>query len=150
MNMLRSAIPGFLGTFTSRHSDFDGFWLFGLVVRAGLDEDLDLMRPIGESVTPYDKMVALARLKFREQLGKHRIPSTEITTASLRVFTTGDTRDVFVGPQGVTRVGKEMVFRAQVLCADGRTFERERRIYVAPHDAAVESRSGCRAAPSPQ
>ena len=35
---LKSVLAGFLGTYTSRYSDFQGYWLFGFIV-----EVIDLM-----------------------------------------------------------------------------------------------------------
>ncbi len=44
-NAIRGALNGFLGTYTSRYSDFGGYWLFGLVANELRQLQIDLLAP---------------------------------------------------------------------------------------------------------
>ena len=40
---IRGVLGNFLGTFTSRYSDYDGYWLFGFLVADLKDLRIDLL-----------------------------------------------------------------------------------------------------------
>src|SRR5688572_4808609 len=44
-NMVLGALRNFLGTFTSRNSDADGYWIFGQVVGKAESLEIDLLQP---------------------------------------------------------------------------------------------------------
>ena len=76
--MLKSVIHGFLGTYVSRYSDFDGYLLFGFVVDSlGLVEiDLTESESASPVRTPHSELIRLARQKFKEQLSKVGLPTS--------------------------------------------------------------------------
>ena len=40
---MKSVLHNFLETYTSRYSDYDGFWVFGFIVETMLPANIDLM-----------------------------------------------------------------------------------------------------------
>lgn len=71
-NIVKSALAGFFGTFTSRNSAWHGTWLLGHLLREAERAEWDLMQP----ARPYDKHSAMdyaetmAAQKFQRQLAK--------------------------------------------------------------------------------
>jgi hypothetical protein len=68
---LKGVLAGFLGTYTSRYSDYQGFWLFGFIVGLPNPLEIDLLGVQENALSPEDMAGDLARVKFREQLRKH-------------------------------------------------------------------------------
>ncbi len=66
---MRGVLGNFLGTYTSRYSDFDGYWLFGFLVSDLGEFRIDLLAPNpGEPNTPLAVAVQLAAAKFDDQM----------------------------------------------------------------------------------
>ena len=73
--MTRRAILGvlgnFLGTYTSRYSDYEGYWLFGFLVTDIGELRIDLLAPsAGESDAPLGVAVRSAAAQFADQVQK--------------------------------------------------------------------------------
>ena len=75
-NVIKSVLHNFLGTYTSRYSDYEGYWLFGFIVGdlVGLDIDL-LSRHFDRGASPQDLARYLAATRFTEQVDKSRLSS---------------------------------------------------------------------------
>lgn len=72
---ITGVLYGFPGTYTSRYSDLDGYWLFGFLVPEVVDVNFDLMGDRAISVaSPLAFAETLARAKFKEQMGKAALP----------------------------------------------------------------------------
>jgi hypothetical protein len=41
--IIKGVLHNFLGTYTSRYSDYDGYWLFGMLVRDVEELSIDLL-----------------------------------------------------------------------------------------------------------
>jgi hypothetical protein len=71
-NIVKSALAGFFGTFTSRNSAWHGTWLLGHLLREADRAEWDLLQP----PRAYDKLSAMdyaetmAAQKFQRQLAK--------------------------------------------------------------------------------
>ncbi|MCM3870023.1 MAG: hypothetical protein ND895_04930 [Pyrinomonadaceae bacterium] len=144
--MSRKAIKGvlhnFLETYTSRYSDYDGYWLFGLLV-GELDQFNVNLLDAGEDVyerTPTTVAVRLAATKFQEQMAKVSIGLSCIREASLTVTKSDDLGSGFVN--GHRSAGFKVSFVAKAVSSHGKTYERQKTVFVAPHDPNLESRSG--------
>jgi len=72
-NALRGVLAGFLGTFTSRYSDFDGYWLLGFLVKER-EIVIDLLADPSDDSSPVSAARHLAAVKFGEQLQKSGLP----------------------------------------------------------------------------
>lgn len=138
-NALRGVLAGFLGTFTSRYSDYDGYWLFGFLV---LESEIiiDLLGDASDDASPPLRAAReLARMKFREQLGKSGLPRSTVQRASLYVERPPTPEEGLAG--NWRRSGFGVRFRAIAVADNGRSYQREEVVFVAPHDPRFESRS---------
>jgi hypothetical protein len=131
-------LAGFLGTFTSRHSDFEGYWLLGFLVTQR-EIGIDLLAVAPGSDAPVGAARRLAASKFGEQLRKAGLSSSNLRTATLRIERSDDMQESLAGSW--RRSGFTLRFRAEVVADNGRKYQREECVFVAPHDPRFESRS---------
>jgi hypothetical protein len=131
----------FLGTFTSRYSDLDGYWLFGKLVSSTNEFTIDLMSSGASSAESAAMASAreLARRKFREQMEKAGIPVSTLREGHLRVTKSPGSRMGLVN--GQVSAGHELKFVATVFLNSGKHYANERPVFVAPHNPAIEQRS---------
>lgn len=141
----RRVIPGvlhnFIATFTSRYSDFGGYWLFGLCV-VDLDAvTLDLLddSPDVDDSTPWGLARSLAVQKFGEQIAKVGLPSCWIRKAHLDI--SKSPTPLLGAVNGYRTSGHIVIFEARVVTDLGREYRRKTSVFVAPHDPKMESRS---------
>jgi hypothetical protein len=123
--MLKSVIRGFLGTYVSRYSEFDGDLLFGFVVDGLTCEEIDLMVPAPTSAasTPHCELSRLARHKFQEQLSKVGLPMSAVHSATLKI-SKGEPRACRVNRPGESPIGGfDVSFKVRVVTDLGRVYE---------------------------
>lgn len=83
---MRAVLSNFLGTFTSRYSDFQGYWLFGFLIEDLVELRIDLLAPaVGEPGLPPDVAIHTAVKKFEDQLQKARLDKRRIREAWLTI-----------------------------------------------------------------
>lgn len=136
---LRAVTRNFLGTYTSRYSDRNGYWLFGyLAETTKLEIDLlgDRYRR-GEEPSEDARMLAMDA--FSDQLIKAGVPETSLRTASLTIATSSTIEERLV--VGIRRAGRAMTFDVVVVTDRGASYEASCRKFVAPHDPSLELRS---------
>ena len=139
--VIKGVLHNFLGTFTSRYSDFDGYWLFGFLVEdiAGmridlLDDDDDRARVSPSAFTKW-----LAARKFAEQLAKAGLPKSWLREARLDISKSPEHRPGLVN--GRSSSGYDVKFQAHAVTDLGKAYARTASIFVAPHDPKIELRS---------
>jgi len=134
-------LHNFLGTFTSRYSDFDGYWVFGLLVESMDTVRMDLLGEVAESAdsTPSDFTRRLAALKFSEQLARAGVLREWFREAHLDMSKSPEGTRGFVN--GRIATGYTVRFQAYAVTDHGRAYERTASIFVAPHDPRIELRS---------
>jgi hypothetical protein len=135
---IRSVLHNFLGTYVSRYSDFNGYWLFGFLVKNIRQVEIDLMHTSEKSDDRMPLAVArrLATVKFAEQIQKARIPWSCIREAHLDITKSPDLTPVAVN--GRICHGYKMTLVARVVTDLGRAYKTEMSIVVAPHNPLVE------------
>jgi hypothetical protein len=138
VRVLRGVVGNVLGSYLSRYSTFDGYWLFGFLVPDLDNLQVDLLGPIAIGETPREQAVARAQQLFHEQLAKARYPRADITRATLVLSKDEPMR---VEHEGRSDDGWRLVARIAVTTAGGRTFEAHRSIGVCKHDPQQEHRS---------
>jgi hypothetical protein len=139
---IQSVLHNFLGAFASRYSDLDGSWLFGCLVGILHRDVINLLdreaaRPSAASL---DIARQLAVRRFAEQAANARIPLHRIREAHLDISRSPEARAGLVG--GRTRLGYDVTFVASAASDSGRAYTSRQSVFVAPHDAALERRSG--------
>ena len=122
---LKSVIRGFLGTYVSRNSDFDGSLLFGFVIDRLTVEEIDLTEsaPAPPLNTPEYELSALARHKFQAQLSKVGLPLSVVRNATLTIRK-GEPSTVW---------GADVFFNVRVETDLGRVYEDGVREFIYPN-----------------
>jgi len=136
---IKGVLGNFLGTYLSRNSDHEGYWLFGFLV-PGLEAlRLDLLCPSTDERPAFQYAIDLAEGRFREQLRRSRVNLEEVSAAELTLSRLPEKVPIEVN--GCAGVGWEVVAVVSAESKRGHRFEARRRIRVARHDAAVEFKS---------
>lgn len=135
---IRSVLSNFLGTFTARYSDYHGYWLFGFVVPLGEDLKFDLLASpqSGDSAWEYAQRLAVAR--FRDQLSKASLKRSLVIEASLSIRQVSEFYAMAFEEH--TRDGWDISFCVDATMQNGRHYEKQRTVFVAPHDPQWELR----------
>jgi hypothetical protein len=142
---LKGVLRSFLGTYTSRYSDYEGYWLFGVLETCPRDRCFDLLGPAPEPATKSPETFAarLASRRFSEQLAKSGVGRDCVAHASL-VITRQPTprfgRSYSRLPQARLREGIDYRLKASVTTDLGRTYSEDATVFVAPHDPELELR----------
>ncbi len=136
---IRGVLGNFLGTYMSRYSDFGGYWLFGFLVGGLTELRIDLLaRPFGEPGTPLDLAVRSAVAKFEDQMQKAGLTRPQVREAWLVLRKLPESVEGSVN--GHPSKGHRLLFSAGTIMDNGRRYEREQGVFVAPHNAQVELR----------
>lgn len=84
--VIKSVLSNFLGTYTSRYSDFNGYWLFGFIVENLRIIQIDLLKPVcHKEINPLNLAIEIATNKFTEQLQKNGLARSQIKNAQLTI-----------------------------------------------------------------
>lgn len=138
--IIKSVLHNFLGTYTSRYTDHNGFWLFGLVVD-GLEEwEFDLLNDSQSMDTIKSFAATIAAQRFLDQLSKAGLSRTVVRTATLTIKKLRDSVDGQVNSHLCK--GHVLEFRASATSDLGRDFRFEAHVFVAPHNPRFEHKSG--------
>ena len=134
---IRGVLGNFLGTYTSRYTDFDGYWLFGFLVGDFGELRIDLLTPtVGEANSALGVAVRSAAVKFEDQVRKAGLAISQVREAQLTIRWLPDSVDGSVN--GHPCVGYNLNFLAEAVMCVGSRYEKTRLLFVAPHDATVE------------
>jgi len=139
--VIKSVLGNFLGTYVSRYSDFDGYWLFGFLIGDCGDLKVDLLQhqSVTDPPTPIALAMSSAVSKFDDQLRKAGLQHSQVRNAWLTIRQMPETESGSIN--GHLCAGFKMKFLAEAVMSDGRHYEKERVVLVAPHDPKVELRS---------
>jgi len=137
---LNGVLHNFLGTYTSRYSDYNGYWLFGFLVRTLDVLEFDWLTEFdGRATSPNDFSQQLAISRFAEQIHESGLDAQLVHEAYLRIERIAER---VVSPvNGRPAKGFPMRFTAQAKADTGKQFSRDRTLFVAPHSPWREYRS---------
>src|SRR5258706_13233250 len=82
---LKGVVHNFLGTYTSRYSDDEGWWVFGLAEAKLADVHVDLLGTLDRADDPLLEATQMAQSKFAEHLFKAKIPSSFVREVQLSI-----------------------------------------------------------------
>jgi hypothetical protein len=143
-SVIRSVLFNYLETFTSRYSDWRGYWVFGFLAAdwERLNDidclDFDLLKPTADSqervIIAYIRELAVT--KFQDQLSKARLAPSSIREAKLAIERMPGMLEVPVN--GRPTVGRQVRFSILAVTDLARAYRCEKIIAVAPHNPAVE------------
>jgi hypothetical protein len=138
---ITSVLHNFLGAYTSRYSDYDGYWLFGMVVGHIDALDIDLLHAADTSLgtSPDAVVIRLAAERFAEQVEKAGLSISCVREARLSITKSPVVKN---GPvNGHVCAGHDLRFTATAVSDLGKTYERAISVFAAPHNPHVEARS---------
>jgi hypothetical protein len=137
---IKGALRNFLSTYTSRYSDYDGYWLFGFLV-PWLDQlSIDLLGPSPTVVAhPLQAAIRTAIERFHDQLRKAGLDPARLGAARLVIRKLAEPVEGFVN--GCLAPGFHVVFAIHAVTTSGRRYESDVTTFVAPHDPSLELRS---------
>ena len=137
--VLKSVLHNFLGTYTSRYTDFNGYWLFGFLVDIAVPIEFDLVGRASASLDPCIGAAArYAHRAFRDQMQKARLQMNVVRGAAVTVQKLpGEIRGQV---NSHLCVGHTFSVHARVVSGTGAEYQSTRNIFVARHDAQREHR----------
>ncbi len=138
---IKGALHNFLGTYTSRYSDYEGYWLFGMLVSTLEQLDLELLQsPDGcGRGTPIDAARQRAKVAFRDQICKAGLSLSCVREAALTISKSSGI--VTGNVNGHICPGNEVTFLVRAMSDHGREYMSQRTLFVAVHDPWVEFKS---------
>lgn len=144
---IKSVLWSFLGTYVSRYSDYNGYWLFGFIV-ADLDElRINLLgQDVSDPASPTGAAVLSAVTKFEEQRQKSDLAPSHIHEAWLTIQKLPGEQNGWASEHW--SAGFNVRFLAVAVMDNGKRYERECVVFVAAHNPDIERRSGRAAKPS--
>jgi hypothetical protein len=138
---VKGVLGNFLGTYTSRYTDYEGYSLFGFIVSDLSSLAIDLLCPaFGTESGPLNAAVQLAASKFDEQMRKADLDRSQVREASLTIEKSPTLVAGLVNGHACN--GYNVSFLARAITQSGKQYERRQAVFVAPHDARIEHRSG--------
>ncbi len=138
--VIKAVLGNFLGTYVSRHSDFDGYWLFGFIVADLGDLNVDLLQQeVIDLQSPISVAISSAVAKFNDQRRKAGLAASNLRNASLTIQRLPSA--VSDSINGHHCAGFKVRFLAEAVLVDGRHYEKERVLFVAAHNPNIELRS---------
>ena len=141
-NVIKAVLVGFLGTWTSRYSEYDGYWIFGFLVPDLVDWEIELLQepPMdGPNMGPRAFAIHRAVTAFGDQIRKVGLPISSVKQASIRVTTVEIGRPGWVN--GVAVTGNVVRFDAAAVSNTGRSYSHTVSRFVCEHDPIRELRS---------
>lgn len=140
--IIKSVLHNVLGAYTSRHSEYEGYWLFGFLVSCfehGIA--INLLLPQTELDQPGPLAVAthLAVQKFTEQIEKAGLDLSLVQSAFLEIAKSSYLRTGTVN--GHSLAGYDVRFAATAVSDLGKVYQCEVSVFVAPHNPTVEHKS---------
>jgi hypothetical protein len=137
---LTGVLCGFIDAFVSRNSDYDGYWIFGLLVRESNEILFDLLHSNSdrEKSPVLSAAAQAARSNFARQLEKSRIPAEFVSEGKVMMSKLEPARGAV---NGRPSDGHVYSVQAEATSDLGKKYTARKRIFIAPHDPSVEHRS---------
>jgi hypothetical protein len=134
-------LHNFLDTYTSRYSDYRGYWLHGQLLSDVEQCTFNLLAQLPDSVALTDVACRVARRRFAEQLQKAGLALNMVREATLQITRSNSVVQGWHGGSIASMVDGRMVqFSVQSVMDNGRVYKDELTIFVAPHNPANERR----------
>ena len=127
---ISSVLHNFIGAYTSRNSDYDGYWLFGLVVDKFESLDIDLTSSESGAREPLIAFAAnLAAAKFQDQMTRARLDMSRVSAARLVI---AKLPGIVTGPiNGRICDGHNVRFTADAISDRGKAYSHATTLFVA-------------------
>ncbi len=135
-----AVLHDYLGSFTSRNTQHDGYWLMGFLAADPRRLEWDLLVPLSpqQSASPVIHAHELAVSIFAAQLSKAG-GAADVCSAFLAIHLLPDA--VVMDVNGHERWGCWLRYAVTVIDWSGSRYLRSITVAVAPHDPSIERRS---------
>lgn len=136
---IKAVMRNFLETYTSRYSDYEGYWLFGQVIDKF--ERLEFSLLVNGGTATEVVIAAVGRLaveRFAQQLKAARISRLWIRDAQLTMVRLPGQLSRLVNCH--ERNGHLLRFAFRALSDHGKVYACEKQVFVAFHDPTLEMR----------
>jgi hypothetical protein len=138
--VIKGVLENFLGTYVSRRSDYGGYLLFGFLIGDFAELRINLLgQGVSDPDTPVGVAVLSAAARFEDQRQKAGLARPQLREAWLTIRRSPGS--VWGSINGRPCAGFYFRFVAQAVMDDGKSYERERVVFIAPHNAGIELRS---------
>jgi hypothetical protein len=127
---IKALLDNFLGTFSSRYSDHNGFWIFGLWVSEHDSLLIDLLSPQSSADSVSSSMANLAKSKFADQVTKAGFCPASFSMAQVSLARSADLVDGHAGNRPAR--GYRVTLTAQVVGASGREYSATCSFFAEP------------------
>lgn len=141
LSALKSVLHNFLGTFTSRNADYNGYSFWGFVLPFLDYYEIDLLKKskhYTENIL-LDEFSDLASHTFLTQLGKHRIETYEILKARLTFAVIDSSQKIEVN--GHLTQGSTLKIYAEAQTGLYTIYHKTAYLTVAKHNPEIEFKS---------
>jgi hypothetical protein len=136
---IKGLLQNFLDTYSSRYSDHGGYWIFGLIVNDLNQLEIDLLaNKVSPAATPLAAAEVLAIERFQKQAEKATFRLSSFSEARLTIAKLPEIVEDLAGSSRCA--GYRLSLKATAVSERGRAYEREKLVFVAPHDPRRELR----------
>lgn len=135
---MKSVLAGFVGSYTSRYSDYRGYWLHGQLTFESSRHQFNLLSSPPNDETPLGAARRLAVRRFTEQVAKSGLTVDAIREATLQIHMDPECIRGWQGNQ--LSDGHMVQFQASAVMDNGYKYVAGRAVFVAPHDPNKERR----------
>jgi hypothetical protein len=138
--VIQSVLHNFLGTYTSRYSDYAGYWLFGFMLESLDCIEFDLLAAESIAAVPIVEFARqLAVRRFADQLRKSSLDRLRIREVTLAIKRLPKT--IIEPVNGRPSNGYGVRFEVTAITDTGQRFAAARTVFVAPHNPQRDIRS---------
>lgn len=137
--VIKGILHNFLGTYTSRYSNFNGYWLWGYLVIQSDPFCFNLLENIPSDGTPLGVAKALAASTFQAQMAKQNLDLPRVSDASVCIAISP--LEIAGQFNAMPCRGHIMQFKAQARMVTGFHAQHTQSRFVAPHRPSIEMQS---------
>lgn len=136
--IIASLLHNFLGTYTSRYTEYGDRWLFGYLDETSLPMVVDLLGAPGAVDTPTRAVSTLAVDRFLDQMSKAGLAPADLADARMVIERLPGEPTGWL--YGRMRSGMYVSFHVQATSARGRRYERRCTLFVVPNRTITDAR----------
>jgi len=130
-----------LGSFTSRYTQADGYWAFGVLFDQLTQLNTSLIGDQRHSNRDLAAIISRARRIFADQLQKHGVPYGNVIAADIALTQPSpDSLGGYINGHAVT--GAMFLVSATATMRAGKFYACQQQLFVAPHDPTLELHTG--------
>jgi len=138
--VMNKVLTNFLSSFTSRRTNFDGYWAFGFITDHLKALELDLLDGnVPDGPAPLQYVLERAVDIFQDQASKAGLTAFMVKSATLSIHLIDQPPTTQV-IEGHERSGELYQCTATAEMDNGSRFQQEVGLFIAPHDPDLEMR----------